>query len=578
MPDTPSATAKFVTPTVSRGKIAHTYDAIVIGSGMSGGWAAKEFCEHGLKTLVLERGRNVEHITDYPTAMLDPWQMRDRGVFSPQFKRENPILTQCSGVFPANEHFFVKDQEHSYEQTKPFSWIRGYHVGGKSLMWARWTQRWSDLDFEANLREGIAVDWPIRYADLAPWYSYVERFVGISGHRDGLPQIPDGEFLPPMDLNCVEQHMKRTIESRWPGRNLVISRSANLTKPVEGRGACQVRDRCSRGCPFGGYFSANSATLPAAAATGNLTLRPDSVVHSIIYDEKQGRATGVRVIDAHTKETTEYFANVIFVNASTINTTLILLNSTSTRFPNGLGNDSGQLGHNLMDHNYRVKVTARHEGFQDKYYYGRRPTGALLPRFRNLGSDRQKDFVRGYAFAVFGSRGRGRVDENTPPLGAEFKKAQTELGDWHLWMNCMAEHLPSHDNKITLSKTETDAWGMPKMIIDCEHKENELAMIKDMLTTAGEMAEASGFRDVNAWDSKEAPGLGIHEMGTARMGRDPRTSVLNGFNQMHAVKNVFVTDGACMTSSAWQNPSLTYMTLTARAANHAIGELKKHNL
>lgn len=578
MPDSPAASAKYVTPTVSLGKIAHTYDAIVIGSGMSGGWAAKELCEHGLKTLVLERGRNVEHITDYPTAMLEPWQMRDRGVFSPQFKRDNPILTQCGGVFPANEHFFVKDHEHPYDQTKPFSWIRGYQVGGKSLMWARWTQRWSDLDFEANLREGIGVDWPIRYADIAPWYSYVEKFVGISGNRDGLPQIPDGEFLPPMDLNCLEQHMKETIESRWPGRNLVISRSANLTKPVEGRGACQFRDRCSRGCPFGGYFSSNSATLPAAAATGNLTLRPDSVVHSILYDEASGRATGVRVIDAHTKETTEYFAKILFVNASTINTTLVLLNSTSPRFPHGLGNDSGQLGRNLMDHNYRVKVTARHEGFQDKYYYGRRPTGALLPRFRNLGRDSQRDFLRGYAFAVFGSRGRGHADETTPPIGAEFKKAQTTLGDWHLWMNCMGEHLPHPDNRITLSKTETDAWGMPKLVIDCEYKENELAMLKDIMATAGEMAEASGFRDIRVWDSQEVPGLGIHEMGTARMGRDPRTSVLNGFNQMHAVKNVFVTDGACMTSSACQNPSITYMALTARAAHHAIDELKKQNL
>jgi choline dehydrogenase-like flavoprotein len=561
-----------------RGKETNSFDAIVIGSGMSGGWAAKELCEKGLKTLVLERGRNVEHIKHYPTAMSESWELPHRGVFSPEFIRQNPILTQCSGVFGANEHFFVKDAEHPYEQVKPFSWIRGSQVGGKSLMWARWTQRWSDLDFEANAREGIAVDWPIRYADLAPWYSYVEKFVGISGSRDGLPQIPDGEFLPPMELNCIEQHMKSTIESRWPGRNLVICRSANLTKPMEGRGVCMYRDRCSRGCPYGGYFSANSATLPAAFATGNLTLRPDSVVHSVIYDDQKERATGVRVIDAHTKETTEYFAKIIFVNASTLNTSLILLNSTSERFPNGLGNDSGQLGHNLMDHNYRVKVTGRHEGFQDKYYYGRRPTGALLPRFRNLGNDKQSDFLRGYSFAVFGSRGRGNHDENTPPIGAVFKKKSTELGNWNLWMNCMAEHLPHYDNKITLSKTKTDAWGMPTMIIDCEHKENELAMIKDMIMTAGEMAEASGFENVNAWDSKEAPGLGIHEMGTARMGRDPKTSVLNGHNQMHAVKNVFVTDGSCMTSSAWQNPSLTYMTLTARAADYAVSELKKQNL
>jgi choline dehydrogenase-like flavoprotein len=445
-------------------------------------------------------------------------------------------------------------------------------------MWARWTQRWSDLDFEANAREGIAVDWPIRYKDIAPWYSYVEKFVGISGNRDGLPQIPDGEYLPPMDLTCVEQHMKSVIESRWPGRNLVISRSANLTRPMEGRGACMYRDRCSRGCPFGGYFSANSATLPAAFATGNLTLRPDTVVHSIIYDDKKGRATGVRVIDAHTKEMTEYFARIIFVNASTINTTLVLLNSKSDRFPNGLGNDSGELGHNLMDHNYRVKATGRHLGFQDKYHYGRRPTGALLPRFRNFGTDRQSAFLRGYAFAVFGSRGRGNVTPETPPFGAMFKQKSAEPGPWNLWMNCMGEHLPAHDNQITLSKSKTDAWGMPTLIIDCEHKENELAMIKDIVMTAGEMAEASGFTDVHAWDSKESPGLGIHEMGTARMGRDPKSSVLNGFNQMHAVKNVFVTDGACMTSSGWQNPSVTYMALTARAADHAVSEMRKNNL
>lgn len=563
---------------ITNGKATHTYDAIVIGSGISGGWAAKELCEKGLKTLVLERGRSVEHIKDYPTAMQESWEMPHRGAVTPQFKSDNPILMGCGAVYGANTHFFVKDQEHPYEQAKPFSWIKGYQVGGKSLLWARWTQRWSDLDFEANGKEGIAVDWPIRYADLAPWYSYVEKFAGISGNRDGLPQVPDGEFLPPMELNCLEKHMKSTIESRYPGRNLIISRTANLSQPHLGRGVCMYRDRCNRGCPFGGYFSSNSATLPAAAATGNLTLRPDTVVHSLIYDEKLGRATGVRVLDAHTKETTEYFAKIIFVNASTINTTLLLLNSTSARFPNGLGNDSGQLGHNLMDHNYRVKVQATHDGFKDSYYYGRRPTGALLPRFRNIGNDRQESFLRGYSFSVFGSRGRGNADDGTPPIGAEFKGKNAEVGPWRLWMNCMAEHLPHFDNKITLSKDKTDAWGMPLLVFDCQHRENELNMIKDMLVTAQEMAAASGFRDIRAWDSKEPPGLGIHEMGTARMGRDPKTSVLNAHNQMHAVKNVFVSDGACMTSSAWQNPSLTYMALTARATDYAVGELKKNNI
>lgn len=560
------------------GKAQHTYDAIVIGSGMSGGWAAKELCEKGLKTLVLERGRNVEHVKDYKTAMLEPWEMAYRGQRTPQFVKENPILSQCYAADGTTEHFFVKDREHPYEQVKPFSWIRGYQVGGKSLMWARWTQRWSDLDFEANAREGIAVDWPIRYADLAPWYSYVEKFAGISGNRDGIAVIPDGEFLPPMEMNSLELHMKGAVESRWADRRIVISRSANLTVPHLGRGLCQYRNRCARGCPFSGYFSANSATLPAAAATGNLTLRTDSVVHSIIYDEQKGRATGVRVIDAHTKEVTEFFAKIIFVNGGTINTTLMLLNSKSARFPNGLGNDSGQLGHNLMDHNYRVKVQAQHDGFQDKYYYGRRPTGALLPRFRNVQPDEKHGFLRGYSFSIFGSRGRGVNQPDDPPIGAKFKENSTKLGAWNLWMNCMAEHLPSFDNQVTLSPDKVDAWGMPIIRIDCQHHENENAMVKDIMMTAGEIAEASGFRDIRVNDTKETPGLGIHEMGTARMGRDPKTSVLNGFNQMHAVKNVFVTDGACMTSSAWQNPSLTYMAITARAADNAVSELKKQNL
>lgn len=561
-----------------RGNEQHTFDAIVIGSGISGGWAAKELCEKGLKTLVLERGRNVEHIKDYDTATKESWELPHRGALSPQFRKDNPILVQCGAVQGATEHFFVKDKEHPYEQAKPFSWIKGYQVGGKSLMWARWTQRWSDLDYEANAREGIAVDWPIRYADIAPWYSYVEKFVGISGNRDGLPQIPDGEFLPPMELNCVEQHMKQTIESQWPSRNLVICRTANLSRPLNGRGPCVYRDRCARGCPYAGYFSTNSATLPAAIATGNLTLRPHSVVHSIIYDETKERATGVRVIDALTKEVTEFFAKIIFVNASTINTALLLLNSKSARFPNGLGNDSDQLGRNLMDHNYRVKLQARHDGFKDKFYYGRRPTGALLPRFRNLGEDKQADFVRGYSFSVFGSRGQGNVGPDDPPIGAVFKEKSAQLGSWGLWMNCMAEHLPYFDNRVTLSPDKTDAWGMPLLVIDCTHRENELAMIKDMLVTAQEMATASGFRNIRAWDAKEAPGLGIHEMGTARMGRDPKTSVLNAHNQMHAVKNVFVTDGACMTSSGWQNPSLTYMALTARATDYAVSEMKKLNI
>ncbi|HMD62143.1 MAG TPA: GMC family oxidoreductase, partial [Opitutaceae bacterium] len=505
-------------------------------------------------------------------------ELPHRGKLTREFQRENPNLTRSDEVTGANRHFFVEDREHPFEQRKPFAWIRGYQVGGKSLTWGRWTQRWSDLDFEANAREGIAVDWPIRYADLAPWYSYVEKFVGISGNRDGLPQIPDGEFLPAMQFNALEKHMKRAIEVRFPGRNLVISRTANLSAPMEGRGVCMYRDRCSRGCPFGGYFSSNSATLPAAAATGNLTLHPDAVVHSIIFDEQTQRATGVRVIDAHTKEATEFFAKVIFVNAGTINTTLLLLNSVSNRFPNGLGNDSGQLGRNLMNHNYRVNLSAVHDAFRDMYYFGRRPTGTLIPRFRNLGKDRQADFLRGYSFAVFTSRDRGNLAAGDPSIGEVFKEKSAEVGPWRVSMGSMAEQLPYSDNRITLSRDRTDAWGLPLAVIDAEYKENEERMTRDMLATSAEMAEAAGFRDIRPRDNHETLGLSIHEMGTARMGRDPETSVLNAYNQVHAAKNVFVSDGACMTSSAWQNPSITYMALTARAAGHAVSEMRNLNL
>ena len=560
------------------GKASRTFDAIVIGSGISGGWAAKELCEKGLKTLVLERGRNVEHIKDYPTAMSESWELPHRGELTPEFRRENPVLTESQGVDGANRHFFVEDRVHPFEQKKPYSWIRGYQVGGKSLMWARWTQRWSDLDFEANAREGIAVDWPIRYADIAPWYSYVEKFVGISGNRDGLAQIPDGEFLPPMQMNALDLHFKQSIEARFPGRNLVISRTANLSRPFEGRGACMYRDRCSRGCPFGGYFSSNSATLPAAAATGNLTIHPFAVVQSILFDDRSQRASGVRVVDAQTKEVSEFFAKVIFVNAGTINTTLLLLNSTSPRFPNGFGNDSGQLGHNLMNHNYRARLTATHDGFRDKYYYGRRPTGALIPRFRNLGADRRPDYLRGYGIVVFCSRGAGNLGAGDPPIGARFKEKSAEVGPWNLYMGSMGEQLPDYGNTVRINRDRADAWGMPLLRFDAEYKENEERMTRDMLATEGEMAAAAGFRDVRPRDTRETIGLSIHEMGTARMGRDPRTSVLNAHNQMHAVKNVFVSDGACMTSSGWQNPSITYMALTARAVDHAVGEARRGNL
>ncbi len=559
----------------SKGIQEHTYDAIVIGSGMSGGWAAKELCEKGLKTLVLERGRHIEHIKDYPTATKAPWEFPHRNILTEALKKENPIVSQCYAFGEATQHFFVKDNEHPYIQEKPFAWIRGYHTGGKSLMWARWTQRWSDLDFEANGKQGIGVDWPIRYKDIAPWYSYVEKFVGISGTRDGIPHLPDGEFLPPMEMNAVEKHFKSSVESSYPGRHVIISRTANLTKGLNGRGPCQYRDMCVRGCPFAGYFSSVSATLPAANATGNMTLRPFSVVHSLIYDESKKRVSGVRVVDANTHQMTEYYAKIVFLNAGTINSTLVLLNSTSSSFPNGLGNND-VLGHYLMDHNYRGHAGGTYEGLQDHYYYGRRPAGIYVPRFRNVGSDVQKNFLRGYALAAGGNRGSGAATSET--IGAGFKESLTEPGPWSIWITGMGECLPDKENKVSLSKDKKDAWGMPLLKIDCEYKANELSMLKDILPTSAEMLENAGFKNVYAYDDNSAPGLGIHEMGTARMGRDPKTSVLNGNNQLWDAPNVFVTDGACMASTACQNPSLTYMALTARAADFAVSELKKGNL
>ncbi len=557
-------------------KQSRTYDAIVVGSGISGGWAAKELCEKGLKTLVLERGRDVVHGRDYPTAMLKPWELARRGMLSADFLKENPIASSCYAVSEATRHFFVPDADQVYVQEKPFHWIRGYQVGGKSLTWGRWTQRWSDLDFAANLREGIAVDWPIRYADLAPWYGYVERFVGISGNRDGIPHLPDGEFLKPMGMNCVEKHFKEAIEKQWTDRRLIVSRTANLSEQVNGRGLCMYRDRCARGCPFAGYFSSNSATLPAAAATQNLTLRPDSLVESIIFDPDTQKATGVRVLNPEGNDLEEFYAKVLFVNAGTLNTTALLLNSVSSRFPDGFGNDSGALGHYLMDHNYRASLGGEHEGFQDKTTYGNRPTGVYIPRFRNLGTDTQTSFSRGYAFAAGASRRIG--DYSVDTLGAELKAARSRPSVWDIWMTGMGECLPYEENKVTLSKTEKDKYGLPQLVIDCEFKDNEQAMLADILITGREMLEAAGFTGIYAEDSQKPPGLGIHEMGTARMGRDPNTSVLNSHNQVWGATNVFVTDGACMTSSACQNPSLTYMALTARAAQYAVDELNRRNL
>jgi choline dehydrogenase-like flavoprotein len=554
----------------------NTYDAIVVGSGISGGWAAKELCEKGLKTLVLERGPMVQHIKDYPTATMVPWDFPHRNQITEKMRDEQHIQIRgfCNEY---NSHFFVNDKEHPYEQVKPFDWIRGYHVGGRSLTWGRQCYRWSELDFEANANDGFGIDWPIRYKDLAPWYSYVEKFVGVSGSVEGLPQLPDGEFLPPMEMNCLEQHISSSIRNTFPERRMIIGRVANLSRGLNERGPCQYRNACDRGCPFSGYFSSNSATLPAANATGNLTIRPNSVVAEVIYDKENKRASGVRIIDAETLQSEEFYARIIFLNASTIGTTFILLNSISDEFPNGLGNGSGQVGHNLMDHHYRVGASGAYDGFKDQYFYGRRPNGIYIPRFRNLNDKtKRSDYVRGFGYQ--GGAWRGRFT-GSDKIGAELKEEASGLGDWTMWLGSWGEQLPDYDNKVTLSKDKKDKWGLPLVEIDCEFKENELAMRKDMMNSAAEMLDSAGLKNISTFDdTKSYPGLCIHEMGTARMGKDPKTSVLNKWNQMHEVKNVFITDGACMTSSACQNPSITYMALTARACDFAVKELNRQNL
>ena len=560
------------------------YDAIVIGSGMSGGWAAKEFCDKGFKTLLLERGRDVKHIKDYPTTNMYPWEFKHGGQVPQKIQDENPIVSKCYAFREDTMHFFVKDDEHPYVQEKPFDWIRGYQVGGKSIMWARQTQRWSDFDYEGPARDGFAVDWPIRYKDIAPWYSYVEKFVGISGNKDGLAVLPDGEFLPAWELTCVENYFKDFIGKNYKDRHVIYARCAHISQPQpihieQGRGQCQSRTLCQRGCPFGGYFNANSSTIPWALKTGNLTLRPFSVVHSIIYDEKKGKATGVRVIDANTKEAIEFTAPVIFVNASALNSNLILLNSTSSRFPNGLGNDNGLMGKYFAFHNYRARISGTYDGFKEFTTDGKRPTSAYMPRFRNV-EKQETDFLRGYAagFASF----RGYANEGIDGLfGEELKNkltAKPELGVWGVGSHMMGETIPKETNFVTLDKDKKDAWGIPLLKMSVEYDDNDEKMTKDFIEQMTEMYTKAGFTDIKTTDSNNAPGLDIHEMGGVRMGHDPKTSLLNKWNQLHACTNVFVTDGACMTSTSTQNPSLTYMALTARAANHAMEEMKKGNL
>ena len=557
---------------------SNIFDAIVIGSGISGGWAAKELCEKGLKTLVLERGRQVEHIKDYTTAFMPPWQFPHRLENTLKDRERNPV--QSSAYDEGSKQFFVDDQEHPYIQDKPFRWVRGYQVGGRSLTWGRQCYRLSDLDFEANLKDGIAVDWPIRYKDIASWYDYVEQFAGISGRMEGLAHLPDGQFLPPMEMNCIEDYFAQKVRAHYKDRIVTIARTANLTKGWNGRGPCQMRNLCTRGCPFSGYFSSNAATLPVASATGNLTMLPDSIVIEIIFDENKNKATGVLVMNAHSRELTKYFANIIFLNASTIPTAAILLHSVSKRFPNGLGNSSGQIGHNLMDHFMGAGANAETDSFSDQYYYGRRPNGIYVPRFRNINKETtMKDFVRGYGLQGIGDRAEWQsANTGRNDFGEAFKKRLLRPGPWRIWIGAWGETLPYYENAIRLDPDQKDQWGIPIVRINMEYHDNEHAMRKDIKDSSVEMLEIAGFKNVSANDYSIAPGSAVHEMGTARMGKDPKTSVLNGFNQMHDIKNVFITDGSCMTSSACQNPSLTYMALTARACDYAVGELKKGNL
>ena len=558
----------------------NTYDAIVIGSGISGGWAAKELTEKGLKVIMLERGRNIEHIKDYVNAKKDPWDFPHRGRKTQQMQKDYPVLNRDYPLNETNLDYWVNEKESPYTEIKRYDWFRGYHVGGRSLMWGRQSYRWSDLDFEANAKDGIAIDWPVRYKDISPWYDYVEQFAGISGNRDGLPQLPDGKFLPAMELNCVEKDISKRINEKYKGaRSLIIGRVANITVPLQERTNCQYRDKCWLGCPFGAYFSTQSSTLPAAQKTGNLTLRPWSIVTKIIYNKDSKKATGVEVLDAETNKTYEYKAKIVFANASTFNSTWILMNSATDVWPDGLGSSSGELGHNIMDHHSHIGASGAIEGYEDKYYYGRRPTGMYIPRYRNFLNDK-RNYIRGFGYQGYTSR--SSWSRNVPELaiGASFKEELCEPGKWSMGVSGFGEMLPHHENKMTLDKTKADKWGLNVPAFDMEIKDNEKAMRKDMRADAIEMLEAAGAKNISSFDSVETGGRtsSIHEMGTARMGNDPKTSVLNKWNQVWDAPNVFLTDGSFMVSSACVNPSLTYMAFTARAADHAVSELKKRNL
>jgi choline dehydrogenase-like flavoprotein len=557
-------------------KNKNTFDAIVVGSGISGGWAAKELCEKGLKVLLLERGRPVEH-PNYPTATKDPWEFPHRGKITQEDRETHPVQSRHFSFNEDIKHWFINDKENPYDETQRFDWIRGDIVGGRSLFWGRQCYRWSDVDFEANLRDGIAVDWPIRYKDLAPWYDYVETFIGVNGQAENIPHLPDGKFQPPMKMNCVEEVFKGKVESNFPGRRVIMGRSANLTAPVKGRGVCQFRGLCHRGCPYGAYFSTNASTLPAAFATGNLTMRPYSLVNRVIYDQQKGKATGVEIVDTESGETIEFYSRIIFLNASTVATAFILLNSISSDFPNGLGNGSDQVGRNLMDHHKCQGLTGMVEGFEDRYYLGRRPNALYIPRFRNL-DEKRSDYIRGYNYQGGASRQHWNRMVSADLIGTGLKEAVTTPGAWHMGFTGFGECLPYADNRITLNTDLKDKFGRNTITVNATFRDNENSMQKDMVNAMGEMLDAAGLKNITLLGTMSFPGNANHEMGTVRMGRDPRTSVLNAFNQLHEVKNVFVTDGSCMTSSSCVNPSLTYMALTARACDHAVKELNKLNL
>lgn len=556
----------------------NTYDAIVIGSGISGGWAAKELTEKGLKTIMLERGKNIEHVKDYVNATKGSWEFPHRGGRTQQMIKDYPVLKRDYPLNETNLDWWTNEKKCPYTEIKRFDWFRGYHVGGRSLMWGRQSYRWSDLDFEANAKEGIAIDWPIRYKDIEPWYTYAEKFAGISGSRDGLPQLPDGHFMPAMEMNCVEKDVSARIKQHYNSkRSMIIGRTANITEPLPGRTNCQYRNKCWLGCPFGAYFSTQSSTLPAAMKTGNLTLRPWSIVTKILYDKDTKKATGVEVLDAETNKTYQYFAKIIFLNASTFNSAWILMNSATDVWPDGLGSSSGELGHNIMDHHLGVGASGTVEGYDDKYYYGRRANGIYIPRYRNFFGDK-RNYIRGFGYQGGASRegwSRGIAEMN---IGGDFKDALAEPGQWTMGMGGFGEILPYHENKITLDKSKKDAWGLNILAFDAEWKDNERKMRIDMQNDAIEMLEAAGVKNVKGHDGDGTMGRGIHEMGTARMGSDPKTSVLNKWNQVWDAPNVYVTDGSFMTSAACVNPSLTYMAITARAVDHAVSELKKQNV